>query len=469
MSDEQARNPRDRVLARATENLSKAIGFETISYEDASNTNAGEFDSFHAFLEDAYPLVNGHLEKEVVGDASLLYAWRGTDLDARPVVLAAHIDVVPIEPGTLGDWTHPPFAGVTADGCIWGRGTMDCKGQLIAIMEAVEALLAEGYSPERTIYLAFGEDEEVGGHRGAERIAALLQSREVNPELVVDEGGVLVDLGIPGFRRPIATVGMVEKGYLTVELRAETAGGHSSMPPRHTAIGVLARAILRLEKHPFPGRVGEATRMTVAHLLPELPFYLRVPMANTWLLGAVLKAASLRINAVNAMLRTTVATTIIRGGAKDNVLPQEATATVNLRIMPGDSIDRVMSRLNRIINDPAVKVRIAGEASDPSRSSALDHEGFGMLDRTIKDVFPESVTAPYLVLGMTDARHYSRISDSVFRFCPIRVSKDDQDLAHGTDERIRLDNFREFIEFYERLIRNSRPAKDFPVTARSSG
>lgn len=459
MTDERTRIPRDPLLERATDNLSKAVRFETISDDDASNEDIGEFKSFHAFLEDAYPLVHSHLEKEVVGEASLLYTWQGRDPEARPVVLAAHIDVVPIEPGTLADWTHPPFEGVTADGCIWGRGTMDCKGPLIAIMEAVEALLAEGYAPDRTVCLAFGQDEEVGGHRGAEKIAALLKSREANPELVIDEGGVLVDVGIPGFKRPIATVGIAEKGYLTLELKVQTEGGHSSMPPRHTAIGILARAIHRLEEHPFPARIVNITGKTFAHLLPELPFYLRIALGNARVAGMLMKAASSRVNAVNAMLRTTSAVTMIQGGTKDNVLPQEARATVNMRILPGESIERALSRTNRVINNPGVEVRIAGEASNPSRESRLDSRGFRMLDRTIKETFPESVTAPYLVLGMTDARHYAQISDSVFRFCPIRVSKDEQNLAHGTDERIRLDNFGEFIAFFERLIRNSSPAE----------
>ena len=435
--------------------LSEAVRFETISGEDPSVVDGAIFQAFKAFLERSYPLVSEKLDREPVGEASLLHTWKGANPEARPLVLAAHSDVVPIEPGTLDDWTHPPFEGAIAGGYVWGRGTMDCKGQLIAIMEAVEWLLSEGYQPERTIHLAFGDDEEVGGHRGAEQIAALLGSRGSNPELVLDEGGVLVDLKIPGFKKSVATVGIVEKGYLTVELRAEAPGGHASMPPRHTAIGILAKAIHRLEEHPFPGRIGEATQLFVSELLPELPGYLRILLANRWLLRAFAGVASLKVNAIDAMLRTTLATTMVQGGTKDNVLPQEATATINLRIMPGESINTVMSRLNRVIDDPAVTVRIAGEASEPSRTSSVEHDGFRILDRTIKELFPDSVTAPYLVVGMTDSRHYSRISDSVFRFCPLCVTKEDQDLPHGTDERISVDNLGKLVEFYARLISNS--------------
>lgn len=445
----------DPLLERAIENLSEAIRFETISHQDPSRVDIEEFHSFHAFLERAYPLVHGRLQKEVVGDASLLYTWPGEAPDAKPVVLAAHIDVVPIAPGTLGDWTHPPFEGVTADGCIWGRGTMDCKGQLIAIMEAVEKLLSEGYTPRRTVYLAFGQDEEVDGYQGADRIAALLQSREVEPELVVDEGGALADIRMPGFRRPIAAVGIAEKGYLTLELKVETKGGHSSMPPKHTAIGILARAIHRLEERPFPVRIEATTRKSLDRLVPELPFYMRIALGNARVLGALMKVLLSRIDLVSPMVRTTTAATIVEGGTKDNVLPQEASAAINFRILPGDSIDRVVKRVKRTIKDKRVNISILGHATPPSGESRVDSDGFGILDRTIKDICPESVTVPYLVVGMTDARHYTRISQSVYRFCSMRVSRADQDLAHGTDERLRLTNFREIIEFYERLIKNS--------------
>lgn len=458
MSDLPSGNRGGSALERATGNLAKAIRFETVSNDDVSKVDMKVFESFHAFLKSAYPLVHARLEKEVVGEASLLFTWRGTDREARPLLFAAHIDVVPIEPGTHGDWTHPPFEGAVADGCIWGRGTMDCKGMLVAIMEAAEALLASDYTPERTVYLAFGQDEEVGGHRGAEKIAALLESRGANPELVVDEGGVLADVKIPGFKRPLAAVGVAEKGYLTVELKAETEGGHSSMPPRHTAIGILAGAICRLEKRQFPAKLGDDTMETLARLLPELPSYLRIALKNTRLTGLLMRAASSRVNILNAMLRTTTAVTMIRGGTKDNVLPQEASATINMRIYPGENVESVTSRVNKVVDDERVSVRISGEASDPSAPSRLDSTGFSILERSIREIVPDVVVLPYLVLGMTDARHYTLISDSVYRFCPIRVTKDDQDLAHGTDERIKVDNFGEFITFYERLIKNSQVA-----------
>ena len=451
------KTPDDPLLDRASDNLCKAIRIRTISVED--DFPEAEFKAFHAFLERAYPLIHLTLEKEVVGKASLLYTWQGSDRRLRPLVLAAHMDVVPVELETVADWTHPPFDGVITDGCIWGRGTMDCKGPLMAIMEAVESLLADGYEPERTVLLAFGEDEELGGSNGATRIVELLESRGTNPELVVDEGGAVIDLGIPLFTKPVAGVGIAEKGYLTLELEAHTKGGHSSMPPRHTAIGLLARAITRLERHQFPPRVGEIPGMTLDRLLPELPLYLRIALGNARITGVLMKVASRWFAPLSAMLRTTTAATMIHGGTKDNVLPQEARATINMRLLPGETYDSALSRTRKVIDDRRVSVRISGLAENPTRTSDLDQPGFKILERTIGDIFPEAVILPYLVVGMTDSRHYGPVSNSVFRFSPIRGSAAEQDLPHGTDERIRLDNFREFIDFYSRLIRNSSPLK----------
>jgi len=449
------RVPDDKLLDRAADNLSKAVRIRTVSGEE--DPHEEEFKSFHTFLESAYPLVHNRLEKEVIGGASLLYTWQGKNRAARPLVLAAHMDVVPVEPGTVADWTHPPFDGIIADGSIWGRGTMDCKGQLIAILEAVESLLADGHEPERTVLLAFGEDEEVGGGNGAAKIAELFEARGTNPELVVDEGGAVVDLGIPLFKKPIAALGIAEKGYLTLELEARAQGGHSSVPPRHTAIGLLARAIARLENHQFPARVGEIPTLTLDWLLPELPLYLRIALGNSRLTRVLMKTASRWFAPLSAMLRTTTAATMISGGTKDNVLPQEARATINLRLLPGETCESALSRVRNVVDDRNVSVKISGLAEDPPRTSDLRRPGFGMLEHTIRESFPEAVIVPYLVIGMTDSRHYGRVSDSVFRFSPIRGGAEEQDLPHGTDERIRLDNFAEFIEFYARLIKNSSP------------
>ncbi len=440
---------------KALENLSESIRFRTISCEDPSEEDKAQFEAFRGFLKKAYPLVHVHLKTEIVGDQSLLYEWKGSNENALPLLLAAHMDVVPVELETLKQWTHPPFEGVISDGYIWGRGTMDCKGLLISILEAVEALLVDGFKPTRTVLLAFGQDEEVGGLRGAEKIAELLKSRGVTPELVIDEGGAIADLGIPGFKKLIAGVGIAEKGYLTIELVARARGGHASVPPRHTAIGLLSRAITRLEKHPFPSKVGEIPALTLERLMPELPLYLRLALSSRLITSLIMRAASRYLPPLGAMLRTTTAVTMVSGGTKDNVLPQEARATVNLRLLPGETCEDALKRVKKVVRDKRVEVHISGMAENPTDISSVKTSGFETLERTIKECFPEVVIVPYLVVGMTDSRHYSRLSDSVFRFSPVRGSRKELELAHGTNERLSVENFAEFIEFFKRLIKNS--------------
>jgi len=440
---------------RAAESLSQAVQLQTISFQDPAQVDKAAFLAFHDFLAKRYPLVHQHLKKEVVNGLGLLYTWEGSDPKAKPIILCAHQDVVPIAPGTTQDWTYPPFSGKIADGFIWGRGTMDDKGSLIAILEAVESLLAEGYRPTRTIYLASGQDEEVGGEQGAVKIAALLASRGVKAEYVLDEGGMVLDGKILGIKKPLAAVGIAEKGYLSVELKVKTAGGHSSTPPAHTAIGILAAAIVKLEAHPFPARLTGVTNQTFVALKPELSGSLRFAITSRKLLGGIIKKMLAKNDATNAMIRTTTAATIIGAGTKENVLPQEARAVVNFRLLPGDSVEEVIARIKRVIADPRVTVTPLGVPQEPSPITDVNSAGYGLVKRTIADLFPEAVPMPLLVLGGTDSRFYSDVSDCILRFMPMRVTEEDERRAHGTNERISLDNFQEMVKFYAKVIRNS--------------
>ena len=440
---------------RPAESLSQSVQFQTISFQDPAQVDQSLFLAFHEFLAKRYPLVHQRLKKEVVNGLSLLYTWEGSDPQARPVILCAHIDVVPIAPGTMEDWTFPPFAGQIADGFIWGRGTMDDKGSLIAILEAVESLLAQGFEPRRTVYLAFGQDEEVGGANGAVKMAELLAARGVKAEFVLDEGGFVIDGKMLGISKPLAAVGIAEKGYLSVELKVKTEGGHSSMPPAHTAIGILAGAIVRLENRPFPARLEGVPEKTFVALKPELPGYMRFAIGNRWLLSGVIKKMLSRMEATNAMIRTTTAATIIAAGTKENVLPQEAKAVVNFRLLPGDRVDQVVERVKQVIDDSRVSVEALGTPRETSVITDTNSEGFKIVRRTIGDLFPEAVVTPLLVLGGTDSRFYDQASDCILRFMPMRVSEEDQQRAHGTNERVSVDNFQEMVEFYAKVIRNS--------------
>jgi carboxypeptidase PM20D1 len=440
--------------AGAAERLAGALRIPTISHVDGP-VLAEEFAALHAYLAAAFPRVHGALRVERVNEHSLLYTWAGAEPTLPPVLLMAHLDVVPVEPGTEGDWSYPPFEGRIAEGFVWGRGALDNKGGVLGILEAVEMLLAEGDRPRRGVLLAFGHDEEVGG-TGAQAIAALLGQRGTRPELVLDEGGVIADGIVPGLAAPAALVGTAEKGYLSLALEVQEAGGHSSMPPRETAVGILSRAVTRLESRPFPGGLRGPTREMFVYLGPEMPFAQRMAFANTWLFGPLIRRQLAGSPSTDAALRTTTAPTMFEGSPKDNVLPIRARAVVNFRILPGETLESVTERVRRTIDDPRIEIRpFGGLASEPSPVSRTDTPAFRALHRAIRQVFPEAVVSPFLVLGATDARHYTGLSENVYRFLPVRMTSEDLSRIHGTNERISVRDHAAAIRFYRQLILNT--------------
>jgi carboxypeptidase PM20D1 len=453
VSVEKASPPEVDVQSAAL-HLSQAIRFETVSHENAAENDAGIFSLFHSYLREAYPRVHAELPLETVAGASLLFTWKGTEPDLPPVVLMAHQDVVPIEPGTEGDWSHRPFGGEVGDGSLWGRGAMDDKGSLIGILEAVSTLLARGFHPKRTVYFAFGHDEEVGGEAGAAAIAELLKSRGVKPFLVLDEGGAIADGFLPGLDRPIATVGIAEKGAASVEIAVKVEGGHSSVPPRQTAIGILSRAVVSLEENPLPGGIQGPFREMLLAVGPEMPFSRRLVLSNLWLFGPLVERELSKVPATDSMMRTSTAVTIIDGGVKSNVLPSSARAVVNFRIAPGDSVESVLEHVRRVIADPRVTVVEARETREASPVSPTDSDAYRVVQRTIHEICPEAIIAPYLLPGGTDSRHFTSLTPNVYRFGAIRVSAKDLRRAHGTDERISVDSLAEMVAFYMQLLTN---------------
>jgi carboxypeptidase PM20D1 len=438
-------------VATAALHLSQALRFPTVSHEDPAESDPAAFAMLQTYLAEAYPRIDAELERRTVGAGSLLYTWRGKEPDLPQVVLMAHQDVVPIEPGTEDKWAHPPFGGVVEEGFVWGRGAMDDKGALIAVMEAVEALLSQGFEPERTIRLAFGHDEEVGGS-GAAAIAALLEDEGVRPYFVLDEGGAIVEGMLPGLTQPLATVGIAEKGVASVALAVEIKGGHSSMPPRHTAIGILSRALVRLEDNPFPGGIQGPFRDMLETVGREMSFSRRLVLANLWLFRPLVERQFASMPAADTMMRTSTAVTIVEGGVKANVLPSKARAVVNFRIAPGDTVAGVLEHVRRVVADPRVAVEVAREAWEPSPVSPTDSEGFRLVERTIRQLFPDAVVAPYLLPGGTDSRHYGKLTSDVYRFAAIRLAQEDLPRAHGTDERLGVDALAQMIAFYMQLL-----------------
>lgn len=439
----------------AAQHLSRAIQIQTVSFGVPSPISKDDFEAFHKFLEETYPNTHAALKREKIGGFSLLYTWEGSDPSLKPLVLMGHFDVVPVPPGNEKEWTHPPFSGDIADGVVWGRGAADDKQNVIGSMEAVEWLLARNFQPKRTIMLSFGHDEELGGPEGAQKIVEVLLDRKISPECVVDEGGSILHGIMPGITQPTALIGIAEKGYVSLSLTVNQPGGHSSTPPRHSAIGILAEAIAKLEANPFPGGISGPSRQMFAAMGPEMPFAQRAVFANLWLFGPFVERMLASSPETNAVVRTTTAVTMISGGVKDNVLPPEAKAVVNFRILPGESVKSVCERVTKIIDDDRVKVEsIDKKPRDPSPVSDINAAAYKTLEKTIREVCPDVLVGPFLVLGGTDSRHFCEITPNVYRFVPTRFRQGEIKMLHGTDERLRVENLGEICRFYAQLIRN---------------
>lgn len=437
---------------KIAENLSKAIRIKTIA-SDLEGISFKSFLDLHRMFEKSYPLVHNHLEKIVISEATLLYIWKGKNPELKPVLFGAHQDVVPADDQTLDAWTYPPFSGEIADGYIWGRGTLDIKSQMIALLEAIERLLADGFVPQRTILLGFGQDEEIGGKKGAAKIVSYLKEHNIQLAAMMDEGGSIMHNTIPGVSTPTALVGIAEKGHLSLRVYTEGQPGHSSMPGKEMAIGRLSKALARLADNPQPVRM-KALKDLYAGLGSTASFGMQFVFANLWFFGPIAKKQVEANPQTNASIRTTTALTMIKGGVKENVLPHTAEAIVNMRLLPGDTIAKVCDRVRKIIDDELVRFEPVEdgywEASPVSETSAPPYK---LLDLTIRKVFENVSVAPYLVLGATDARYYAEISDSVFRFCPFVLGKEDLQRMHGIDERLSVEGLGKMVQFFHELVR----------------
>jgi len=446
------------------QSLGLMVRMRTISHQDRSKLDKLAFQRLEAELMGVAPAARHVLHREPVNDLSLLYTWTGRDPTLPPVLLAAHLDVVPVDPASESDWTHPPFEGTVEDGIVWGRGALDDKASLVCLLAAVDRLVRTGFRPERTVYLAFGHDEEVGGYEGAKQIAQLLESRGVELAWVLDEGGLVASEFVAGARGSFAVVGIAEKGSVSIALELEEAGGHSSVPPAHTAIGDLARALVRLERHPMPARIDGVTGLFLDQLAPELPFPERLVLANRWLFGPLIEYAFSRVPALDAMQRTTTALTIFDAGVKENVLPARARAIANFRIHPDDRVSSVSEHVRDTIQDERIQLQIGVRSvpREPSPVSPVDSGAYRLLQGTIRSIFPDAAVLPYLVLGGTDARHYYGLTRNVYRFAPFQLGPEALKLAHGVDERISGENLARAVRFYVELLARGAGAVQSP-------
>ncbi|MCB2098555.1 MAG: M20/M25/M40 family metallo-hydrolase [Parvularculaceae bacterium] len=438
--------------AAAAERLGAAIRIETVSWGDRE-IDAAAFSAFAAFLERAYPAAHAAMTRETVNGHSLLYRWKGAG-DAPPVGFIAHIDVVPVEPGSESGWTHPAFSGAVADGAIWGRGAMDNKGQLIAMMEAAERLAASGFRPSSDIYFLFGHDEEIGGRAGAGEIRKRLDAQGVHFAFTLDEGSGLGRGLIPGVATPAALIATAEKGATSLKFTAHAEGGHSSAPGADTAISLVSRAIVEASDNPFPPKIDADMAAFLVAIAPDMPFMQRLLLANLWLTKPIVAGALTKDRTTAAALRTTTAPTLIDGGVKVNVLPQTASAVINYRIHPRDSVAGVTERARRQAAKYGVEVESLGGA-EPSPQSSTSSAAYKAIAEATIAVFGPVTVAPFLTLQGTDSRHYVGAADDNYRFTPFVYEPDDLKRIHGTDERLKIDDLAYAIAWYEALIRKT--------------
>lgn len=444
-----ATNPAPVLSLESVQHFQQAIQIKTISFGDSSKLDSSAFLGFQRWLVKTYPLTHANLSKVVLKKYTLVYKWQGKNSQAKPVVLMAHQDVVPIEEATKSMWHVDPFAGEIKDDFIWGRGTTDDKINLVSIFEAVEKLLKVGFTPARTIYLAFGHDEEMGG-TGAKAIAAYLKSQNVEAEMVLDEGGIITKDKVPGMTRPAALIGTSEKGYLSLELSVEKSGGHSSMPEKETAIDILSRAIIKLKDNPFEPKLTPPMLGFIEYLGPEMPFVQKMAFTNIWLFKPMVISIYESSAGGNAMIRTTFAPTIFQTGFKDNVVPTVAKATVNLRLLLGDSSSQVIEKLKQVIGDERIKVeRLSSVVSEATGVTPTDSYAYKKVDEIVKKTFSNTVSSPFLMIGGTDSRHLEGISKGIIKFSPMI----DPIGFHGIDERVSLESYQLTQWFYEQLIR----------------
>jgi carboxypeptidase PM20D1 len=434
--------------------LQKSITYKTVSYQDASLRDTKEFQKLIEFLKNSFPLVHKQLELKLINQFTLLYKWKGKNPELKPVVLMGHYDVVPVNEK---EWTVPPFEGKIIDDYLYGRGTIDDKITVIGLLQAVEYLLSINHQPERTIYFSFGHDEEIGGVEGAKSVVSYLQQNQIFPAFVMDEGGAITIGMVPGVEKPVATIGIAEKGYVSIKLIATSRGGHSSTPPEDTAVTRLTRALYRLQENPFPYGLTDVQKTMFRYVGPNFSFVQKMAAANLWLFRPVIESILKKSDTGRASLHTTMTPTILKAGIKENIIPTEAEAVINLRILPGDSIESIINRIKKIIQDDNVRIEILPFSSEPSPVSGVEGEdglGFQMIVKTIKTINSEYAIAPYLVLGATDSRYFKEITKNIYRFMPVYLNEEDMHRMHGNDERISLKSIQTAFEFYSIFIKN---------------
>lgn len=434
---------------KAIDNLAEMIRCKTVSYYDDEKIDKAEFQKFRALLKKLYPTVFRKASYEEIGPSGILFTLKGKSAE-QPAVFMAHYDVVPVnEEG----WSKPAFEGIIEDGVLWGRGTLDTKCTLLGVLEAAEHLLLKGFVPEHDMYFAFAGDEEVAG-KSQPVIVETLRARGVVPAIVVDEGGAVVDGIFPGVSQSCALIGIAEKGLMDAQFIIEGAGGHASAPPPHTGLGRLARAVTQIENKPFPRKLTKPVAEMFDTLGRRSSFLYRVIFSNLWCFLPLLDALCKKTGGeLNAMMRTTCAFTMAEGSKASNVLPPRARMVANLRVINGNTCEETLAALKDRLDDKGIQASIV-QGMDPSRVSETKGYGWDKLTSAIAQTWPEALISPYLMVACSDSRHYCAISDYVYRFSAMELTKQERGCIHGHDERIPVDKIVTTVQFYVRLMRS---------------
>ena len=442
-------------VERFVKHLSKAIQIPTICNRDESLVDWSKFDEFHEFLKESYPLIHEKLDCKMFSTRSLMYHWKSENPDKEPICLLAHQDVVPVTEGTEEDWEYPAFSGAVADGYIWGRGAIDMKNHLIGVMEAVETLLEEGYEPQRDIYICLGHNEEVmaeGDACGAISMMNYFKENNIRLDSVIDEGGAIlnvkVDKVIDGH---LAGVGIAEKGHVDFEISVNAKGGHSSQPPKHSALGKLSKIVCELENNQFKAELTPQLNSLFNEIGKNTTYPIRCVMSNLPVLKPLITKVCSNMPPVASMMRTTTAVTMAQGSPAPNVLPQKASVVANFRIMPGQTIDDVEAHIRKTAGKDAEVKMVAGK--NPSKISPTDSRAFKVIEATCKSMDPKAIVAPYLVMGGTDARQYEDVCDNIYRYSPFLMDVSLLLTTHGTNERIPVSSLEDGVVFFKRYIR----------------
>lgn len=429
--------------------LSRAVQTPTISFSDTAAIDTSAFNAFRVVLEQSYPLVHRQLARTLINGYDYVFEWKGTNASLAPFILMGHYDVVPVEQASIANWLVAPFSGKITDTCVWGRGSVDDKAGVISMLEATEALLRKGFVPQRTIYLCFGHDEEISG-KGARAIVDWLDQKKVRAELVLDEGGEITEGKLKDVKRPVAVIGVAEKGYASFELIVDKEGGHSSKPVKETAIDILSKALAKLRSEETPARFTPPVKEFLQRIGASSDIFInRMAMSNMWAFESITKGILSAQPEGYAMIHTTVVPTIVASGIKDNVIPSHARAVVNSRILTGESAATVEKYIKEKINDDRVQVKQIGKFnSDPSKATELTSPAFKRMESAAYKTIPNVIPAPFLMIGATDSRYYRRISDGVVNFLPMTDSKG----FHGINERLPIKDFQRCINFMMTII-----------------